>query len=428
MFIFMFISILVPLILGIVVHFLKTQNKKLINILISSLSSLIVISVILLTIFSGQRVELFKLTDNLLILFKNDGVSNFFAIIISVIFLLVSLYAFRYFEHDENSNKFFSFYLMSEATLLLLCYSGNLITLYLGFEMLTLLSMPLVLYDKTKESIRAAIKYLIYSIGGAFLGLFAVFVLYAYTTNGCEFVLGGSLDLTEANAHKTLILVSLLLAFIGFGTKAGMFPLQEWLPTAHPVAPAPASAVLSGIITKAGVLFIVRILFFIVGTDFIKGTWLQYTWITLILITIFLVAGIMIHNLQKHNVDELTGVGKQMPITMWCYTICSLGLIGIPPTGPFTSKWYLAMGALNSGSTAVGIIACIVLLTSAVFTALYLLPITIKAFFPGDKNQEFSKVKENKLMSTVLIIFTVSAVLIGIFSNYIISAVQGFLF
>ena len=151
MFIFMFISILVPLILGIVVHFLKTQNKKLINILISSLSSLIVISVILLTIFSGQRVELFKLTDNLLILFKNDGVSNFFAIIISVIFLLVSLYAFRYFEHDENSNKFFSFYLMSEATLLLLCYSGNLITLYLGFEMLTLLSMPLVLYDKTKE-------------------------------------------------------------------------------------------------------------------------------------------------------------------------------------------------------------------------------------------------------------------------------------
>ena len=485
MFIFMFISILVPLILGIVVHFLKTQNKKLINIFISSLSSLIVISVILLTIFSGQRVELFKLTDNLLILFKNDGVSNFFAIIISVIFLLVSLYAFRYFEHDENSNKFFSFYLMSEATLLLLCYSGNLITLYLGFEMLTLLSMPLVLYDKTKESIRAAIKYLIYSIGGAFLGLFAVFVLYAYTTNGCEFVLGGSLDLTEANAHKTLILVSLLLAFIGFGTKAGMFPLQEWLPTAHPVAPAPASAVLSGIITKAGVLFIVRILFFIVGTDFIKGTWLQYTWITLILITIllgsglallqnnfkkrlayssvsqlsyillgisllneqslagsfihiashacikvclFLVAGIMIHNLQKHNVDELTGVGKQMPITMWCYTICSLGLIGIPPTGPFTSKWYLAMGALNSGSTAVGIIACIVLLTSAVFTALYLLPITIKAFFPGDKNQEFSKVKENKLMSTVLIILTVSAVLIGIFSNYIIAAVQGFLF
>ena len=62
------------------------------------------------------------------------------------------------------------------------------------------------------------------------------------------------------------------------------------------------------------------------------------------------------------------------------------------------------------------------------FTALYLLPITIKAFFPGDKNQEFSKVKENKLMSTVLIILTVSAVLIGIFSNYIISAVQGFLF
>ena len=482
--VFIFLAILIPLIIGLVIHFIK-NNKKLITILVSVFSSLTLICVILLSIFSNQRIELFKLTSDLLILFKNDGVSNFFALVVSIIFLLVSIYSFKYFDHDERSNKFFSFYLMSEATLLLLCYSGNLITLYLGFEMLTLLSMPLVLYDRTKESISAALKYLFYSIGGAFLGLFAVFVLYAYTSNGCEFVLGGALDMTKIQGHETFVLISLLLAFIGFGTKAGMFPLQEWLPTAHPVAPAPASSVLSGIITKAGVLFIIRIVFFIVGTDFINGTWLQYTWIALILITIllgsglallqnnfkkrlayssvsqlsyillgiammneqslagsfihiashasikvclFLVAGIMIHNLGKHNVDELDGVGKQMPITMWCYTIASLGLIGIPPTGPFTSKWYLALGSLNGNSLVLGIIACIVLLTSAIFTALYLLPITIKAFFPGDKIQNIEKVKEPKAMSIVLIILSIAAVLLGVFSNNIVSIIQGFMF
>lgn len=479
-----FLSILIPLILGIVIYFIK-NNQIVIKTLVSIFSSITVICVILLMIFTDQRFEFFKLTNNLSILFKNDGVSNFFAIIISVIFLLVSIYSFKYFEHDKRSNKFFSFYLMSEATLLLLCYSGNLITLYLGFEMLTLLSMPLVLYDKTKESINAALKYLFYSIGGAFLGLFAVFVLYAYTSNGCEFILGGSLDFAKLQGHETLVLISLLLAFIGFGTKAGMFPLQEWLPTAHPVAPAPASSVLSGIITKAGILFIIRIVFYIVGTDFINGTWLQYTWIALILITIllgsglallqknfkkrlayssvsqlsyillgiammtekslagsfihiashacikvclFLVAGIMIHNLGKHKVDELEGVGKQMPITMWCYTIASLGLIGIPPTGPFASKWYLALGSLNGNSLVLGIIACVVLLTSAILTALYLLPVTIKAFFPGNENTNIIKIKESKSVSIVLLLLTIAAVLIGVFSNNIISIVQGFMF
>ena len=479
-----FLSILIPLIIGIVIYFIK-NNQIVIKTLVSIFSSITVICVILLTIFTDQRFEVFKLTNNLSILFKNDGVSNFFAIIISVIFLLVSIYSFKYFEHDEKSNKFFSFYLMSEATLLLLCYSGNLITLYLGFEMLSLLSMPLVLYDKSKESINAAMKYLFYSIGGAFLGLFAVFVLYAYTSNGCEFILGGALDMNKLQGHETLVLISLLLAFIGFGTKAGMFPLQEWLPTAHPVAPAPASSVLSGIITKAGVLFIIRIIFFVVGSDFINGTWLQYTWISLILITIllgsglallqknfkkrlayssvsqlsyillgiammneqsisgsfihiashacikvclFLVAGIMIHNLGKQKVDELNGVGKQMPITMWCYTIASLGLIGIPPTGPFASKWYLALGSLNGNSLVLGIIACVVLLTSAILTALYLLPITIKAFFPGKANQDIQQIKESKSISTVLLILSIAAVLIGVFSNNIISIVQEFMF
>lgn len=75
---------------------------------------------------------------------------------------------------------------------------------------------------------------------------------------------------------------------IGFGTKAGMLPMHGWLPTAHPVAPAPASAVLSGVITKAGVLGIIRSVYYVAGPDMIKGTWVQYTWIILSILTIFM--------------------------------------------------------------------------------------------------------------------------------------------
>ena len=75
---------------------------------------------------------------------------------------------------------------------------------------------------------------------------------------------------------------------IGFGTKAGMFPFHGWLPTAHPVAPAPASAVLSGVITKAGVLAVIRVIYYIIGQDLIRGTWVQTVWVVLSLATVFM--------------------------------------------------------------------------------------------------------------------------------------------
>ncbi|MBQ7832015.1 MAG: proton-conducting membrane transporter, partial [Lachnospiraceae bacterium] len=251
----------------------------------------------------------------------------------------------------------------------------------------------------------------------------------------------------------------------------------------HPVAPAPASAVLSGVIVKAGVLALIRVVYYIVGLAFLQGTWVQKTWIILALITVFmgsllayrekvlkkrlaystvsqisyillglavfepealtgsvlhvvyhafiktalfLCAGAFIHETGKERVDELTGIGKKMPITTWGFTIASLGLIGIPPTGGFISKWYLATGALASETGAFRYLIPAILLASALLTAGYLLPIPIKGFFPGaDYDYENNPRKEASAWMWVPILILVALSFIGgvlpdLFADYIL--------
>ncbi|MGN1295191.1 MAG: complex I subunit 5 family protein [Bacilli bacterium] len=481
MYILSFLTSLIPLAISLVLYFAKNISKKLNKILcilplVVSLIANIIIS------FAGKidPLVLFKVSEDLLIVAFIDTMSKFFAILISVVMLIVTIYSFEYFKDDEKKNRFDSFFLLSYAALMMLTYSGNLVTMYISFEMVTLFSMPLVLHEKTKESIDAALKYLIYSVGGAFLGFIGIVYLSSYSGN--FFVLGGSLAVSSIN--QNILNVVLLLMLIGFGTKCGMFPLHNWLPTAHPVAPAPASSILSGIITKSGIIAIIRIIYYVVGVDIIKGTWVHYTWIILILITIllgsfmacvqknlkkrlafssvsqisyallgvsllnttalqgaymqvashavikvglFLVAGVLIHVLNIHNVDELDGVGKKMPITMWCYTICALGLIGVPPTSGFVSKWYLASGALSSGLKVIDIVAPIVLIISAILTAYYLLDCTIRAFFPSNKDNSYKRIKEPLLFVVPLLIFATLSILIGLFASPLINLIASYL-
>ena len=241
--------------------------------------------------------------------------------------------------------------------------------------------------------------------------------------------------------HGGILLVAVMLMLVGFGAKAGMFPLHAWLPAAHPVAPSPASAVLSGVIVKSGVLAVIRVIYYIVGPDFLRGTWVQYSWMALALITVFmgsllayrepvlkkrlaystvsqvsyilfglavlspagftgamlhvvfhgvikaglfLTAGIFLVCCGKTRVEELVGIGRRMPVVLWCWTLLSLALIGIPPANGFVSKWYLAQGALEAGLGVWGYVGAAVLLLSALLTAGYLLPIVTRGFFPGE--------------------------------------------
>ena len=331
----------------------------------------------------------------------------------------------------------------SLGTLNGICYAGNYVTLYCFFELMTLLSMPMVLHSEQQEAINAAKKYLLYSVFGASLGLAGYFFLTYYGTS-TTFTAGGVLDMAKVAGNETLVLAVALMTIIGFGAKAGMMPLHAWLPTAHPVAPSCASAVLSGVITKAGVLAIIRVVYFQFGVNFIAGTWVQTVWIILSLLTVltgsmlaykekllkkrlaystvsqvsyimfglaccnevafigamlhvvahsliknvlFMSAGAIIVHGNCTKVDELKGIGKTMPKTMIAFTIASLGLVGIPPFMGFVSKWYLAQGALQSLAAPWSFIGPVVLLASALLTAGYLFTITIDAFFKDGNHQ-----------------------------------------
>lgn len=426
-------------------------------------------------------VTLFYLMEDIPVFFQVDALGSVFASFMSIVWVLVAVYSFVYMEHEGNEKRFFGVYLLVYGVLIALDFAGNLVTLYLFYELMTLTSMPMVLHNGSKASIMAALKYLFYSMCGAYLGLFGIFFLYKYCGT-LSFVAGGSLNLALAAGNEGILLIAVFAMLIGFGAKAGMFPLHAWLPAAHPVAPSPASAVLSGIIVKAGVLAVIRVVYYTVGADFLRGTWVQAVWMALTLLTVFmgsllafrepvfkkrlaystvsqisyilfglslltpvavtgallhtvfhafikcalfLTAGIFIFQCGKSRVEELEGIGKRMPGTLWCYTFASLALIGIPPASGFISKWYLAQGALKAGVGIFGWLGPVVLLISALLTAGYLLPVTMKGFFPGHGEAVSAEKQEAKPgMLFPLAVLAAAAVLQGVFPNPLIQYVS----
>ena len=384
-------------------------------------------------------VTLFKMTDTLPVVLASDGIARLFAILVSGMWLVSGAFSFGYMSHEGAQRRYYTFYLLTEFALLGLCFAGTLVTMYLFFEFMTLLSVAMVLHSLSKEAVSAGIKYLLYSIAGAMMGLMGVFYFTAKSTTP-YFVPGGTLDPAAVAGEGGLLLAILFVTIVGFATKAGMFPMHGWLPTAHPIAPAPASAVLSGVITKAGVLCVIRFIYFVAGPDFLRGTWAHTTLLILSLITVFMgsmmafkttglkkrlayssvsqvsyvLFGLFIlnevafrgamlhvyfHSVMKNllflcaggvifktgltDVRDLKGIGKRMPATMWCFTLAGVSLIGVPPLCGFFSKWQLAQGALASGVSVFAWLGPVVLLVSALLTGAYLLPISINGFFPG---------------------------------------------
>ena len=423
---------------------------------------------------------LLKITDLLSISFDRDGIGTFFFCLVTVMWILAGIFAQKYKEHMKKTKRFFAFYLLTYCMLAALTMAANYLTMYLCFEFMTLLSMPMVLHDGTPQAVAAAKKYLFYSIFGATLGLLGMFFAGTYGTS-LSFMAGGVLDPARISGKENVLLWAAFLSIAGFGAKAGMFPLHAWLPAAHPVAPAPASAVLSGVITKAGVLCIIRLVYQVFGVDFLRGTWVQKALIVLALITVFmgsmmafgedllkrrlaystvsqvsyvlfgvftmnptallgallhaayhsiikdglfLGAGAIIFCTHKEYVSQLTGLGKKMPVTFGCFTICSLGLIGIPPFAGFLSKWYLAQGSLGEGLPVLSWMGPAVLLLSALLTAGYLLPISIHGFFPGADAPEAEGKEASPLMTGPMLVLAAAVVLLGIFAQPLVDALQ----
>ena len=225
--------------------------------------------------------------SNFPIYFHIDGLGLMFATLTLIIFLLSGMFQMEYMKGEKHIVSYNIFYVLAMTVEILLCFAGNMITFYMCFELLTVMSMPLVIQERTRESIMAALKYLFFSLFGAYSALFGIYILNKYA-DSLVFTAGGTLSEAVFDANSGVLLLAAFLLIIGFGVKAGMWPMHSWLPTAHPVAPAPASAVLSAVIVKAGVLGIIRSLFYIFDADLLSGSVIQKAWMILTLLTVFM--------------------------------------------------------------------------------------------------------------------------------------------
>ncbi len=472
-------AILLPILGGALTPVLPFKKRKHMMIYLEAVT--LITSAVVWTVLSGGRTEVFHVVhfvENLSISFKIDGMTMVFAGLVSVLWPLATLYAFEYMEHEGNEKAFFAFYSITYGVTLGIAFASDMLSMYFFYELLTLSTVPLVMHKLNRESILAVRKYLYYSLGGAAFALMGLVFLIVYGDT-VEFVMGGALNLEKIGDKTNLLLWIYLFTFMGFGVKAAIWPFSSWLPQAG-VAPTPVTALLHAVaVVKAGVFAIIRLTYYSFGTEFLRGTWVQYVVMAFAMFTIvygcsravkethikrrlaystvsnlsyiifgvtimtplglvgalchlvchavmkigsFLCAGAFMHQTGKSYIYEMDGMGRRMPVVFGCFTVSALGLMGVPGFAGFISKWNLAQAAVESGNVLAYFgIGC--LLISALLTAIYMLTIVIRAFFPKqgfDYGTISSVTDPTWKMCLPLLLFAVGVVVLGLFSGRLV--------
>jgi len=417
----------------------KDRNLREFWTLLAAATKLIIVLLMLPQVLAGFQLEctLFPLAPGVPLQFRVDGMGMLFALVASVLWIVTTVYSIGYMRsHNEpNQTRFFAFFAVSLCATLGVAFAGNLLTLYLFYEMLSLATFPLVTHNQDKEARSGGRTYLTYLLGTS-IGFALPAMLFLYVKSGSSLTFS---ELHDWNGvlDGTAVLVLLLLFVFGFA-KAGVMPVHSWLPNAM-VAPTPVSALLHAVaVVKVGVFCIIRIFTGVLGTDFLKQfdaatviSWIAgFTVITSSLIalsqdnlkrrlafstigqlsyivlgvsllsplavtgsmlhiamhacgkiTLFFCAGAIYVAAHKKYVSGMVGIGRRMPLTMTAFAIGSLSVIGLPFTGGLVSKWYLVMGTMEAGQ--IGLL--VVFLVSSILNAAYFLPIVYQAFFkePG---------------------------------------------
>lgn len=473
-------AILLPIIGGILTPIFPFKTRKQMMFYLEGI--MLATSAIVLSLVAHGPMDVFhvvRFVGQLSISFKIDGMTMIFGGLISILWPLAVLYSFEYMEHESHEKIFFAFYSMTYGVTLGIAFASDMLSMYFFYELLTLVTVPLILHTLTREAVLATRKYLYYSIGGAAFALIGLIFLTVYGTT-CEFELGGVLDLKLVAGKENILLLIYLLAFFGFGVKAAIWPLSSWLPQAG-VAPTPVTALLHAVaVVKAGVFAIIRLTYYSFGTDFLRGTWVQYVTMGFAMFTIvygcsravkethikrrlaystvsnlsyvifgvtimtplgmvgalchlvchavmkigsFLCAGAIMHQTEKHYVYELNGMGRKMPVIFGCFTVSALGLMGVPGLAGFISKWNLAKAAVESGN-AEAYFGIVCLLISALLTAIYMMGIVVRAFFPG-KEFDYSTLDGVKdptwKMCLPLCLFAAGVIGLGLFSTPLVA-------
>lgn len=473
----MMIAVLLPMIGGVFIPFLPFRKRSQMAVYIETI---VLITSVLTFMLIFNRPEdafiLFRFTGQLSISFRLDAAGSVFATILAFMWPLSTLYSFEYMKHEGHEKMFFMFYTLTYGMTLGIAMAEDIVTLYFFYEMLTLVTVPLVLHTLSREAVLATRTYLYYSLGGAafaFIGMIFI-LIYGDTSN---FIAGGVIDLSNMGNNINLLLIIYVICFCGFSVKAAMCPFSDWLPQAG-VAPTPVTALLHAVaVVKAGAFATMRITYFSFGTELLRGTWAQYLLMTLAIFTIvfgcsralkethfkrrlawstvsnlsyilfgvllmtplglagafthmlshalmkicaFFCAGAVIYKTGRNYIYQLDGFGRKMPKVFVIYTISAMALMGVPGLCGFVSKWYLAKAAVAS-LDPLGYIGLAAILVSALLTAIYMLTVAVRAFFPAkDFNYEsISDVEDpNWIMILPLVIFVAAMFMIGLHPQF----------
>lgn len=383
-------------------------------------------------VLAGARpmVALLEPLPGLPVSFRIEPLGMLFALIASGLWIVNSVYSIGYMRHNEEKNqtRFYVCFALAIAAALAIAFAANLLTLFLFYEVLTLITYPLVTHAGTEKAKKGGRTYLAILMGTSVLFLLPAVIYTWFIAGTTEFQLGGILP---ANMDKTHVAILLALFMFGIG-KAALMPFHRWLPAAM-VAPTPVSALLHAVaVVKAGVFSVVKIVIYVFGLDQLAGatSWLvaiagftiiaasivalsadnlkrrlaystvsQLSYVILAVailaplsvvgavlhiaahafgkITLFFAAGSIYTAAHKTEVSQLDGIGRRMPWTMTAFGIGALSMIGLPPAAGFVSKWYMVSGAMAQEHwVALGVI-----LISTLLNAGYFLPIIYRAFF-----------------------------------------------
>lgn len=454
--ILLLIPILIPLVSLGILKFYQIKNEKLFKII--TLSIVVLTSIITwIYLFTLKDVNFTIIKFSSLISFglKLDGLGMIFAGMVSILWPIAMVYLFEYMKHDNNRYLYTIYYVATYGVVLGISFSENLFSLYIFYELLTFITLPLIIHYPTKESKRAGRYYLYFSLSGSSLAL-AGLVLLVIKTGTCNFSWGGSVT-----TSSTLMQLAYLFTFFGFGVKSAIFPLCYWLPMAG-AAPTPTTALLHAVaVVKAGAFAIIRVTYYNFSYSLLKGSWAQQIALCFIAFTIvygsvkavkeqhlkrrfaystianlsYILFGtllcssegltaallhFLIHSITKISiffsigalietsgvtyVYETNGLGKKMPLLFIIYTISGMSLIGIPPFGGFISKFYLIKAGFSLQSVW-GYIGIGALIISALLSIIYVLSITSRAFVRTPL-ESFKQKEENAREASVPFLIT----------------------
>jgi multicomponent Na+:H+ antiporter subunit D len=381
------------------------------------------------------RLVLGEMLPGLALVLELEPLGLLFALIASGLWFVSAVYSIGYMRgnREEHQTRFYVCFALAIACAIGVALAGNLLTLYLFYEALTLVTWPLVTHHGDDEARRGGRTYLALLLASSLLFFLPAIAVTWWISGTLDFTPGGILAGKVSGGAAAA-----LLALYAFGIgKAALMPIHRWLPAAM-VAPTPVSALLHAVaVVKAGVFAIVKVVVYVFGLDFGADTFAWLTWVagfTIIAasivalradnlkrrlaystvsqlsyvvlaaavlaplsvigamlhilahsvskITLFFAAGAIYTAAHKTNVSQLDGIGRRMPVTMGAFAVGALSLMGMPPCIGFVSKWYILQGAFSAEL----LLPAAVLLASTLLNAAYFMPIVYAAFFrpPAD--------------------------------------------